>query len=273
MDRLATRFNDIRARGHTALVFFITAGDPSPEATVPLMHALVEAGTDVIELGIPFSDPMADGPVLQRASERALRNGTRLATVLEMVREFRRTDTSTPVVLMGYANPIEAMGNDRFCETAADCGVDGVLVVDLPPEESGPLAAGLHARGLRQIRLVAPTTTDGRMDDICHAADGFVYYIAVKGTTGGRAFDADPAAAAIRRLRPHTGLPIGVGFGIRDPQAAAEAARIADAVIVGSALVQRIEQSQADLAGLCGEVAQYARQFRGAIDESRRARA
>jgi len=241
MSRIAARFDELKARGRTALIPFITAGDPNPEITVELMHALVDAGADLIELGVPFSDPMADGPVIQRASERALEHHVGLHHVLDMVGVFRQRDNATPVVLMGYLNPIEVMGYDRFAEQAAAAGVDGVLVVDIPPEEGHGLLEALHERELDQIYLLAPTSTEARIEQICQAASGFVYYVSVKGVTGASHLALDEVAEKLQRIRAHTDLPVGVGFGIKDAPTAAAVSRIADAVVVGSALVSQVE--------------------------------
>ncbi|MET0085372.1 MAG: tryptophan synthase subunit alpha [Sedimenticola sp.] len=241
MSRIRGRFEQLKAQGRTALVPYVTAGDPNPEVTVPLMHAMVEAGADIIELGVPFSDPMADGPVIQRASERALEHKVSLRDVLEMVRSFRQKDADTPVILMGYLNPIEIMGYATFAEAAADAGVDGVLTVDIPPEESAELLEALRPRELDPIFLLAPTSTDERIKRICAAASGFVYYVSVKGITGAANLAVDEVAAKVAKIRSVTDLPVGVGFGIKNPETAQSVSRIADAVIVGSALVSRVE--------------------------------
>lgn len=243
MSRIAARFEQLRGQGRTALIPFITAGDPEPTVTVPLMHALVEAGADVIELGVPFSDPMADGPIIQRASERALRNGTSLSHVLEMVSEFRTTDQRTPVVLMGYANPIEHMTYTTFCARARDAGVDGVLVVDYPPEECGDLVAQLKQADIDPIFLLSPTTSPERMERVGELAAGYVYYVSLKGVTGAAHIDVSEVAAKLPDIKAHCGLPVGVGFGIRDGATAAAVAKVADAVVIGSRIVQEIEAS------------------------------
>jgi tryptophan synthase alpha chain len=241
MSRLPQTFATLHRDQRTALIPFITAGDPSPEHTVALMHALVKAGADVIELGVPFSDPMADGPVIQRASERALAHGVSLHRVLQLVGQFRETDAATPVVLMGYLNPVECMGYSEFAAAAQDSGVDGVLTVDLPPEEAADLVAALRARQLDPVFLVAPTSSEARMQRIADLASGFIYYVSLKGVTGAANLDVAAVAEKLGQLRRHTRLPIGVGFGIRDPESAANVGRLADAVIVGSALVQKVE--------------------------------
>lgn len=241
MSRLASRFAALRQAGRKALIPFVTAGDPHRAVTVPLMHDLVAAGADVIELGVPFSDPMADGPVIQRASERALVHHTSLRDVLDMVQAFRAQDGETPVVLMGYLNPIEVMGYRAFAEAAAAVGVDGVLTVDLPPDEGHDLLVALRAVDLDPIYLIAPTSGPDRIAKICSAASGFVYYVSLKGVTGAAHLDLGPVAEKLAAIRQQTTLPVGVGFGIKDPETAARVAKVADAVIVGSALVSRIE--------------------------------
>lgn len=246
MSRLAARFSELRAGSRTALIPYITAGDPEPGSTVRFMHALVRAGADVVELGVPFTDPIGDGPVIQQACERALRHGTGLRDVLAMVRAFRAEDATTPVVLMGYMNPVEVMGYAAFASAAAEAGVDGVLVVDMPPEEMADLADHLGHHGLDSVFLVAPTTTEERMQLICDKAGGFVYYVSVKGVTGAGQLDVDAVGKRVDRLRGMTGLPVGVGFGISDAAMAARMGEVADAVVVGSALVRQIEAHQDD---------------------------
>jgi tryptophan synthase alpha chain len=243
MSRIAATFAARAKENRKALIPFITAGDPAPAMTVPLMHALAAAGADVIELGVPFSDPMADGPTIQRSSERALKHGTTLKHVLGFVAEFRRTDSRTPVVLMGYANPIEAMGEDKFADAARVAGVDGVLVVDYPPEESARLCNLLSERDIDAIFLLAPTSTDTRIEQVARYARGYIYYVSLRGVTGAAHLDLDEIAQKIPRIRSRIKLPIGVGFGIRDAQTAQAVAKIADAVVIGSRLVQEIETS------------------------------
>jgi len=249
MSRIAATFERLRLSQRRALIPYFTAGDPDPAATVPVMHALARAGADVIELGVPFSDPMADGTTIQRASERALRKGVTLARILGQVSEFRREDDRTPVVLMGYANPIEAMGLGRFAERAAASGVDGVLVVDYPPEEAREFVGMLERRAIDAIFLVAPTTTEARMRELAAAARGYIYYVSLTGVTGASHFDLAGVEAKLARLRSVTSLPIGVGFGIRDGATARAVARIADAVVIGSALVQVLAEAGAETAG------------------------
>lgn len=242
--RLQTVFKKLN--GQAALVPYITAGDPAPEVTVSLMHALVRAGADVIELGVPFSDPMADGPVIQRAAERALAQGMSLQKVLDFVAEFRRDDPHTPVVLMGYANPIEAMGQEVFVQKAAQAGVDGVLTVDYPPEEAQDFAQALMAQGVDPIFLLAPTSTDERMEKIAALARGYVYYVSLKGVTGAASIDVDDVVRQLERIRRHVSTPVGVGFGIRTPEHAQRIAAHADAVVIGSKLIQTMEASMAE---------------------------
>ncbi|WP_303908875.1 tryptophan synthase subunit alpha [Thiohalomonas denitrificans] len=268
MSRIATRFASLREAGRKALIPFVTAGDPNPEVTVPLMHALVKGGADIIELGVPFSDPMADGPVIQRASERALMHHVNLKAVFDMVRRFREDDAETPVVLMGYLNPIEVMGYEVFAEAAAAAGVDGVLTVDLPPEEADDFVTAARRFDLDPIYLVAPNTGDARIDRIAHVASGFIYYVSVKGITGAANLDAAAVSDRLAAIRAHTDLPVGVGFGIKDGATAAEVAKVADAVIVGSALVGRIE-TLADTPGRIPEaLGGFLAELRGAMDEA-----
>ncbi len=253
MNRIDATFARLRAEGRTALIPYVTAGDPSPAATVPIMSALVAAGADVVELGVPFSDPMADGPVIQRASERALAQGVGLAAVLGIVAAFRRVDATTPVVLMGYANPIEAMGTATFAERAKAAGVDGVLVVDYPPEEADEFVALLAARDIAPIFLLAPTTPDARIAAVAKIARGYVYYVSLKGVTGAGHLDTAEVGRKLAEIRRHVRLPVGVGFGIRDAASAQAIAADADAIVIGSRLIQEIENgppaAAADRAG------------------------
>ena len=244
--RIDATFAALKKSDRRALIPFITAGDPSPAATVPIMHALVEAGADVIELGVPFSDPMADGPVVQRSSERALAQGTRLRDVLDMTAEFRKTNATTPVVFMGYANPIEAMGEAVFVNAAKDAGVDGVLVVDYPPEEAGEFAALLVSSGLAPIFLLSPTTPSSRIAIVARLARGYVYYVSLKGVTGAANIDVADVAEKLENIRKYVSIPIGVGFGIRDGASARAVGACADAVVIGSALVQTIADAGDD---------------------------
>ena len=242
MNRIVRRFTDLRRAGRKALIPYITAGDPRPELTVPMLHTLVQAGADLIELGVPFSDPMADGPVIQKACERALAQGMSLRRVLELVREFRQTDPETPLVLMGYLNPIESLGYETFVATAAEVGVDGVLTVDLPPEEAAELAEPLKAAGMASIFLLAPTSSAERIRQTAALAQGYLYYVSLKGVTGSAALNVAEVAAKLAEIRALTDLPLGVGFGIKDPATAAAVAQVADAVVVGSALVSRMAE-------------------------------
>ena len=241
MSRIAARFDALKAAGRKALVPYFTAGHPSREHTVPLMHALAGNGADVIELGIPFSDPMADGPVIQKSSEAALALGVGLGDVLEWVREFRRDDATTPVVLMGYMNPIERMGVAAFAERAAQVGVDGVLVVDQPPEEAHSFVPLLRGHGLDPIFLLAPTSSAERIAQVGKLASGYVYYVSLKGVTGAGNLNVEEVLGALPAIRAATGLPVGVGFGIRDGQTARAIAARADAVVIGTRLIQEIE--------------------------------
>jgi len=240
MTRLQARFDALAGAGRKALVPFVTAGDPSLEATVPVMHALVAAGADVLEVGVPFSDPMADGPVIQRSSERALARGAGLAWVLAAVRRFREEDAATPVVMMGYLNPVDIRGPRAFARAAVAAGVDGVLLVDLPPEEAGEFREAFDAEGLALVALASPTTSDARLASLFDSARGYLYYVSLAGVTG--ADVADPAAVATRldHVRSRAPLPVLVGFGIKDPATAAAMAAHADGVVVGSALVQAL---------------------------------
>lgn len=267
MSRIARRFEQCRAAGRRALVPYITGGDPRPEATVELMGELVAAGADILEVGMPFSDPMADGPVIQAACERALAGGTGLAGVLAAIRDFRRQDNDTPVVLMGYLNPIEQMGYERFAREAAAAGVDGVLTVDLPPEEGDALMAALAAHDLDPIWLIAPTTSDARIRAICGAARGFVYYVSLKGVTGAASLDADDVGAHVESIRRATQLPVGVGFGVRNAEDAARLGRVADAVVVGSAIVSRIAEHADDHDAMLRAVGSFTRSLRAALDD------
>ena len=244
MSRIRVCFEHLENSGKTALIPFITAGDPAPSMTVSIMHALVEGGADAIELGVPFSDPMADGPVIQLASERALVHNTSLADVIAIVAEFRKENDIVPVILMGYLNPLEAMGYAEFANLANEAGVDGILIVDLPAEESLELKSILHQRELDLIFLIAPNTSEKRMETICRAASGYLYYVSLKGVTGSNQIDIESVANKLTLIRQKTKLPIGVGFGIKDPQTAASIAKISDAVIVGSVLVDQIAKLQ-----------------------------
>jgi tryptophan synthase alpha chain len=267
MSRIEGVFSALHERGKTALIPFVTAGDPNPEATVPLLHAMVDAGADLIELGIPFSDPMADGPVIQRASERALKHGVSLSDCLEMVSQFRQRDQQTPIVFMGYLNPIEVMGYAAFAARAQAAGVDGILIVDAPPEASSELLAALRAQAIDPIYLLAPTSTAERIRMICNTASGFVYYVSIKGVTGASHLDVPAVAEKLDAIRRVTNLPLGVGFGIKDAETAARVAEAANAVIVGSAIVERIERLQDRPDAIAAEVAGFLRGLREAMDK------
>ncbi|MFO1325602.1 MAG: tryptophan synthase subunit alpha [Burkholderiales bacterium] len=241
LNRIDATFARLRAAGRTALIPYVTTGDPSLAATVPIMDALVRAGADVIELGVPFSDPMADGPVIQRASERALAQHVTLSDVLAVVAGFRRTNATTPVVLMGYANPIESMGTAQFAERARAAGLDGVLVVDYPPEEAAEFAALMNAHDIAPIFLLAPTTPEARIEAVARLARGYVYYVSLKGVTGAGHLDTSDVVRKLEEIRRHVSLPVGVGFGIRDAASARAIAAHADAVVIGSRIIQEIE--------------------------------
>ncbi|MCW5581073.1 MAG: tryptophan synthase subunit alpha [Luteimonas sp.] len=242
MSRLDRKFTELRAAGRKALIPFITAGDPSLEATLPVMHALVGAGADVIELGVPFSDPMADGPTIQRSSERALARGAGLRYVLETVRAFRERDDATPVVLMGYLNPVEIRGIERFAAEASDAGIDGLLLVDLPPEEADEFRRSLSAHDIALILLASPTTTDARLEHLLAGARGYLYYVSFAGVTGAsERLDTRAASGHLQRIRAGSAVPVVAGFGIRDAASAAAMAVDADGIVVGSALVTALD--------------------------------
>lgn len=266
MSRIQKTFERLQAAGQQALIPFITAGDPHPGITVELMHALVKGGADIIELGVPFSDPAADGPVIQRAAERALAHKVSLRQVIGMVAEFRKTNADIPVVLMGYANPVEAMGYPEFSSVAAQAGVDGVLTVDLPPEEAEERVSILKQHGIDPIFLLAPTTPPSRLAAVERLAGGYVYYVSLKGVTGAATLDVGSVASRLAELRQHVSLPIGVGFGIRDAETARDIAAVADAIIIGSRLVQEVEQGEA---GLAGRLTDFLSGVRAAMDTAR----
>lgn len=248
MSRIAPTFAALKAQNKTGLVTFITAGDPGPELTVPLMHALVAGGADVLELGVPFSDPMAEGPVIQRACERALKFNIGIKDVFGFVREFRQTNQDTPVVLMGYANPIERVGQAEFIRCAKEAGADGAIVVDYPPEECADFASAMRDNGLDLIFLLAPTSTTERVKQVARHGGGFSYYVSLKGVTGSSAIDTEDVARRVNAIREHVKLPIGVGFGIRDGATARAVAQVADAVVIGSRIIQEIESTTPDQA-------------------------
>lgn len=246
MSRIAATFEDLRSRGRRAVIPYIVAGDPSEELTPELMHAMAEAGADIIELGVPFSDPMSEGPVIQRGHERALERGVRLRTALEIVAHFRERNSSTPVLLMGYANPVEHMGYEAFADRAAQAGVDALLTVDIPPEEVDDVNRQLRRVGMDNIFLIAPTTPAERMERIAAQASGFIYYVSLKGVTGASNIDQGNVASQVEEIRRYTELPVCVGFGIKDGPSAARVARSADGVVIGSALVQKLADTAAE---------------------------
>ncbi len=268
MSRIAATFEALRAKGRKALIPYVTAGFPFADITPALMHGMVEAGADVIELGVPFSDPMADGPVIQKAGEKALALGVGLGEVLEMVRAFRQRNGATPVVLMGYANPIERYeqrhGTGSFARDAQAAGVDGVLVVDYPPEECEQFAADLRAHGIDLIFLLAPTSTRERMQEVARVASGYVYYVSLKGVTGSGALDTAAVEAMLPRIREHVKIPVGVGFGIRDAETARAIARVADAVVIGSRIIGLIEEQPHER--VVGVTIDFLRTIRKALD-------
>lgn len=266
MSRIAACFADLKAQGKTALIPYITAGDPHPSITVPLMHRMVEAGANIIELGVPFSDPMADGPTIQQAHERALVHGTSLSDILGMVKEFRQTNQTTPVVLMGYLNPIEIMGYETFAKAAEAAGVDGALTVDLPPEEGMGVLPLFRQYGIDPIFLLSPTTPAMRMKSVAQAGGGFIYYVSLKGVTGASTLDVGVVAERIAQIRTHTDLPLGVGFGIKDAESAAAVAKVADAVVVGSAVIKQIEATPADHAAIMHNISGLLASMRQAMD-------
>ncbi len=265
MSRIENTFEKLKQQQRKALIPFITAGDPSMQQTVPLMHGLVEAGADVIELGVPFSDPMADGPVIQRASERALKLGMSLRGVLDMVATFRQQNNTTPVVLMGYGNPIEAMGWEAFSKRCEEVGVDGVLTVDFPPEESHDAFQHLQRHGIAPIFLLAPTTNEARIEQVAKLARGYVYYVSLKGVTGAGNLDLSAIEQKIPQLRKHIKIPIGVGFGIRDAATAKAVSKMCDGVVVGSRIVQEIENSNEQ--NVVANVSKLVKELRVALDQ------
>lgn len=266
MSRIETTFAELKTNQRTALIPFITAGDPQPSVTVNLMHDMVKAGANILELGVPFSDPMAEGPVIQAACERALEHNVSLTDVLAMVKEFRQQDDKTPIVLMGYLNPVEVMGYDAFAENAAAAGVDGTILVDLPPEEGEELDQALKAKGIDPIFLLAPTSTDERMALICKQGSGFVYYVSLKGVTGAAHLDVQSVQEKVAQIRKHTDIPVGVGFGIHNAETAAQIASISDAVVVGSAIVKRVAENADDPKKISEEVCGLIASMREAMD-------
>jgi len=266
MSRVSSVMAALKATGRKALIPYLMAGFPEPSQTLALMHALVQGGADIIELGVPFSDPMADGPVIQKAGEAALRHGVGMGEVLAMVREFRQTDSATPIVLMGYANPVESYnlqhGVNSFVQDAAAAGVDGVLIVDYPPEECVDFAASLRAHHMDLIFLLAPTSTELRMRQVAEVASGYVYYVSLKGVTGSGALNTDEVEAMLPRIRQHVHIPVGVGFGIRDAATARTIGQVADAVVIGSKLIQLVE------AAAPGQAPEQARSFMAEIRQA-----
>ncbi|MEI2768052.1 MAG: tryptophan synthase subunit alpha [Nitrosomonas sp.] len=265
MNRIAQTFANLKKQNRKALIPFITAGDPYPEVTVQLMHQLVQSGADIIELGVPFSDPMADGPTIQRSTERALKHQVSLNKVLDLVGEFRKIDVNTPVVLMGYANPVEALGYEAFASKAKKCGVDGILIVDYPPEESGEWVECLNEYGIDAIFLLSPTTPKSRIEHVAKLAKGYVYYVSLKGVTGASHLDLENVNMMLKELRQHIAIPIGVGFGIRDGATARVVANLADAVVIGSRIIEEIEHAKPD--DLLAKVGLLLTSFRKAMDE------
>ena len=267
-NRIDECFASLADQRQAALIPFLTAGDPNPEWTVDILHALVAAGANLVEIGVPFSDPTADGPVIQEASERAIANGVNLHGVLDMVRRFRETDPRTPIVLMGYLNPIERYGYADFSRDAGAAGVDGILMVDCPPEEMALLREELDAGGIYPICLVAPTTTEARMDAIAQQAAGYVYYVSFKGITGANRLDAASLSGPLETLRSHCELPVAIGFGIKGPESAAAVAGLADGVVIGSALVESLKGA-ASREQACERASAFLAPVREAMDNSR----
>ena len=264
MSRISNTFAELKNQGKKALIPYITAGDPHPDHTVALMHTLVKSGADLIELGVPFSDPMADCQVIQRASERAWVHHVGLRKVLDMVETFREQDKKTPVILMGYANPIEAIGQEKFADLAKAADIDGVLTVDYPPEECGDFVRLLKARDIDPIFLLSPTTEPKRVEVIVNQASGFVYYVSLKGVTGSQNLEIAEVSDRVSQIKQKTNLPVGVGFGVRDAATAKSVAKIAEAVVVGSRMVQEMEKSTAD--NLHANVGRLVQELRAAID-------
>ncbi|MGR8935283.1 MAG: tryptophan synthase subunit alpha [Gammaproteobacteria bacterium] len=266
MSRLSAKFAALSAQGRKALIPFITAGDPYPEFTVPVMHEMVAAGADIIELGVPFSDPMADGPVIQRASERALEHKMSLRKVLAMAMEFRAQDQLTPIVLMGYLNPVECMGYEAFANAAQRADIDGVLTVDLPPEEAQDMVNLLKARSIDPIFLLAPNSTDERIRKMTAAGSGYLYYVSLKGVTGAGHLDSADVEKKMAQIRALTALPVGVGFGVKDAETARSIAKFCDAVVVGSALIKKIETALGDPDSAKRDIIELLRSMRAALD-------
>ncbi|ANK80249.1 MAG: tryptophan synthase subunit alpha [Rhizobiales bacterium NRL2] len=268
--RIEARFAALKAEGRAALMPYVMSGDPDRETAMRILRGLPEAGADLIELGMPFTDPMADGPSVQEAGLRALAGGQTLIRTLEMVTEFRRGDPATPIVLMGYFNPIFSYGVDRFAADAATAGVDGLIVVDLPPEEDMDLLAAAGAKDISLIRLATPTTDDRRLPTVLENTSGFIYYVSVAGITGAASLDTEAAAKAVRRLKRHSDLPIAVGFGIKTPEQAAAVAEVADAAVVGSAIVNRVKEAGGDRDRAVAGVLQLVRDLSAGVRSARR---
>jgi len=266
VNRIQTTLDVLATSKRKALVSYVVAGDPCIEATVPLMHQLVQSGTDIIELGVPFSDPSAEGPTIQRAHESALENKIGMKDVFEIVEQFRQKDQTTPVVLMGYANPIEWMGYETFAKNSAQAGVDAALTVDIPPEEAGELDQTLQKHGLYNVFLIAPTTTDARIEDIVNMASGFIYTVALKGVTGAASLDVNAVSEKLDQIRRKTSLPLCVGFGIKDAKSAQEVAKVADGVVVGSAIVSAVAKADSQEKAL-SDVDKLLSEMRLAIDQ------
>ena len=271
MSRIEKRFESLRNSGRKGLIPFITAGDTVTDITVPLMHAMVDAGADLIELGIPFSDPMADGPVIQKANQRALSHGTSLHDVIEMVKQFREKDEATPVLFMGYLNPVEAMGYEEFADAAQQAGVDGLLLVDLPPEEASQFNELLYQRDIDPVYLLAPTSTPQRMEIVSLEARGFVYYVSIRGVTGSAALDYDEVRQSVSEIRQHTSLPVCVGFGIKCPESAVRIGDSADAFVIGSGFVRMMEYYGGEKKIFINAVSDFLRGVREALDTSSQA--
>jgi len=266
MSRIANCFNDLKEKNRKGLIPFIVAGDPKPSFTLPLMNALVDGGADLIELGVPFSDPMADGPVIQRGSERALVHGTSLHDVISMVVDFRKENKQTPVILMGYLNPVEVMGYEIFAKAASEAGVDGAIIVDLPPEEAGELKEFMVKYNIDLIFLISPTTNVERQKYISKMASGFLYYVSLKGVTGRNRLDTNSVQESVTTIKQHSNLPVGVGFGIRDPESAAKVAKVSDAVVIGSPIVELVGDLNDDSATSMKSISTYLSTMRQAID-------
>lgn len=269
VSRIDKRFAELKASGKAAFISYIMAGDPDLETSFGILKGLPAAGADLIELGFPFSDPMAEGPTIQRAAERSLKNGTKIRDVFELVRRFRETDQDTPVILMGYMNPVESKGYVPWATAMQEAGADGLIVVDCPPEEAGGLTDALDAHDLALIRLATPTTDASRLQTLVQRTRGFIYYVSVAGVTGVKEADPDAIAGPVSRVREASGLPVAVGFGIRTPERAAEVARVADAAVVGSALVEEIKNSLPELAGVNLKVLEKAAVLAHAVHTAR----